>query len=242
MTEDRFEEGLTRRGWIKGALAVGVAGVAGASGASTVRTLASDPSPVPQETFLYVDPQGARLPVWWKERGLVGEEARLHDFTPGDGANVLWRWHLTEEGAVAGGLSALLMRVDEEVLEFPAGYRHEDFVVRGLYAVFNCCTHACCRPGWRLTPRAAYSLDLGYDTIFCPCHCAQFHPTRVGIFTHPGPPEGSGATYIGVVNVAGPAKRGMPLIPLEVRDDRIVGKLRDPNWYRYLDTMRRPLP
>lgn len=236
------KEGISRRGFVKGALVIGAAGAALAGGAASLTTLAGDPRPEVQETFLYVNVEGARRTPWWVDRGLVGKRARISHFREGDGANVLWRWHVDANRDVAVGVSALLMRVDDAQLAFPSGYAKEDFVVGGLYAIFNCCTHACCRPGWQLVPRSEYGHDLGYDTIFCVCHCAQFHPTRIGVYTHPEPPDGSGATYIGVANVAGPANRGMPLIPTEVQEDVILGRIKDPDWYRYLDTMRHPLP
>lgn len=228
--------GITRRAWLKGALVVGTASLAGPGGYATLETLVgANRPPAVKETFLYVNPEGANRPVWLVERGLVGKEARLRHFSVGDGANVLWRWHLDPDRNVGGGASALLMRVNEDELEFPEEYAMEEFVVGGLYAVFNCCTHACCRAGWQLIPRTSYGHDMGYDTIFCPCHCAQFHPTQIAVFSHPGPPEGNGARYIGVRNVAGPANRGMPLIPIRVEEDVIHGDTTYPEWYRYLD-------
>jgi Rieske Fe-S protein len=234
-------EGISRRGFVKGALAMGATGVAIAGGGAALQTLAGEPSPDVQETFLYVNAEGARVPVWWVDRGLVGKRARFSHFRRGQGANMLWRWHV-RDGKVTGGVSALLMCVDEKQLEFPVEYVQEEFVAAGLYAVFNCCTHACCRPGWQLVPRMEFRNNLGYNTIYCVCHCAQFHPTRIREYTHPGPPHGSGASYIGVANVAGPADRGMPLIPIAVQNDFVLGKMKNPDWYRYLDTMRNPLP
>ncbi len=233
-------KGISRRGFVKGALAMGVAGAAVAGGALTLRSLVNNVPPDVQESFLYVNAFGASQEPWWVERGLAGREARFSHFETGSGANVLWRWYLDDDRTVVGGVSALHMRVDEEKVEFPPGYAREEFVVEGLYAVFNCCTHACCRPSWQLIPRSRFKNDLGFETIYCPCHDAQYHPTRIVVDNHPRPPQGSGAQYIGVARLAGPANRGMPLIPIEVRDDVVLGKLRDLDWYRYLDTMDRP--
>ncbi|MCJ2531796.1 MAG: twin-arginine translocation signal domain-containing protein [Candidatus Thermoplasmatota archaeon] len=238
--EDEAKKGITRRGFVKGAIAAGAASVVAVGGYTALQTLTGERRPIPQETFLYLNPEGAEVPPWFVERGLIGKEARLSHFGVGDGANVLWIWHIDEGGNPAGGVSALLMHVDEQELEFPPGYVREEFVVEGLYAVFNCCTHVCCRAGWRLIRRSMYRNELGFDTIYCVCHDAQFHPTRIVEATHPSPPQG--ARYIGVAHIAGPGYGGMPLIPLEVRDDLILGKLREPDWYRYLDTMTRPLP
>ncbi len=240
--EDEAKKGITRRGFVKGAIAAGAASVVAVGGYTAFQTLTGERRPIPQETFLYLNPEGAQVTPWFVERGLIGREARLSHFRVGDGANVLWRWHIDEGGNPTGGVSALLMRVDEQELEFPPGYVREEFVIEGLYAVFNCCTHACCRAGWRLIRRSMYRDNLGFDTIYCVCHDAQYHPTRIAVYTHRGPPYGSGARYIGVAHVAGPGDTGMPLVPLEVRDDLVLGKLREPDWYTYLDTMTRPLP
>ncbi len=237
--DGEIKEGISRRGFVKGALAMGVVGAAVAGGALALRSLVDNVPPDAQETFLYVGAFVTPKP-WWVARGLVGEEARFSHFKVGSGANVLWRWYLDDDRTVVGGVSALLMRVDEGKVEFPSGYAREEFVVEGLYAVFNCCTHACCRPGWQLIPRSSYKNDLGLETLYCPCHDAQYHPTRIVLDTHPEPPYGSGAQYIGVARLAGPANRGMPLIPIEVREDVVLGKLREVDWYRYLDTMDRP--
>ena len=236
------KEGISRRGFVKGALAMGVAGAAVAGGAFTLRSLVGNILPDVQETFLYVSAYGAPDTPWWIERGLVGEEARFSHFKIGSGANVSWRWYLDANRNVVAGASVLLMRVSPEKLEFPEGYPRDEFVVDGLYAVFNVCPHAGCSPSWKLVPRHKQCDDPGYETIFCPCHYSHFHSTRMSVFTHPGPPAGSGATYLGVAEVSGPSGRGMPLIPIELQGDHLIGKLKEPDWYRYLDTMRRPLP
>ena len=83
------KEGISRRGFVKGALALGAAGVAVAGGAASIQTLAGDSPPVAHEThetFLYLNPEGAPLPVWWVERGLVGKKARLGHFQVRQGA------------------------------------------------------------------------------------------------------------------------------------------------------------
>ncbi len=178
------------------------------------------------DTFVY-EPPSTTLPVWYVEEGLVGEEALLSHFQPGRGAAVAWR----------AGFPTLLLMMDEKDLQFPEGYAKDDFVIQGLYAVFNCCTHMCCQTGWHFVPRESQRKDLGYDTLYCPGHSSQYDPRRLAEYQHPGGlfGGGEGATYLGIYKVpkVGPAKRGMPLIPLELDGDRIVGRLKDPDWYRY---------
>jgi Rieske Fe-S protein len=241
------EEGMTRRSFLKGALAAGTAGFLGVAGFTTVQSLISPEVKVKGQvldTFIYINPEGARLPIWFED--LIGEEAKITHFKPGRGANVLWKAVIDEEGQIVPftGFPGLLIQLNEEELEFPQGYSMDEFVVEGLYAIFNCCTHACCRPGWQLIPRSAYKVDPGYDTVYCVCHDSQYNPRRIFKYRHPPPPDASGAEYIGIYKEPGlgPADRGMPLIPIELDGNKIVGISRDQNWYRYLDFKSRIIP
>lgn len=228
--------GLSRRELLKAGAIVGATAVTGLGAYVVVQSLTVRPEPTEvRDTFVYAEVVGAELPPWWVEEGLLGEEARFSDLEPGRGANALWRSVWDDEGNLVGGLPALLMGVDEDEIAFPPSYPKDEFVVGGVYAVFNCCTHACCRPGWKLREPRNYHTYLGYETLYCPCHDAQFHPDVIVEDRHPDPPMASGAEYVGVQAVAGPVDRAMPLIPLEADGDRIVGQLRYPGWYRYLD-------
>lgn len=230
------EEGLSRRELLKAGAVVGATALTGLGAYLVVQSLTARPGRTEvRDTFVYVEAQGALATPWWEEAGLVGQEAFFVDFEPGRGANVLWRSVWDADGELAGGLPALLMGVDEADVTFPASYPKQEFIVDGVYAVFNCCTHACCRSGWKMREPPNYVEYLGYETLYCPCHDGQFHPDVVVEDQHPEPPIASGAPYIGVKPVAGPVERAMPLIPLEADGERIVGLLRYPGWYRYLD-------
>ncbi len=195
------------------------------------------------DSFIYEEPRTS-LPVWYVEEGLIGQEALLSHFNPGRGAAVAWRMETQKGDPRPGtGVPALLLMMEESALEFPKGYVREDFVIQGLYAVFNCCTHLCCQSGWQFLPRERQRTDLGYDTVYCPCHASQYDSRRLEQYRHPRGPRGEGAEYLGIYKVpkVGPANRGMPLIPLERDGDRIVGRLKDPDWYRYQKFRRRNL-
>lgn len=242
--ENAEKEGIKRRTLLKAVVATSLGSIAAGFGILVgleVQRRAPQRERQVLSTFLYAEQFGIRLPTWYDD--FLGQEARITHFEPGKGVNVVWRAELDEKGAVipSTGLPALLIMMDEETLEFPTGYARSEFVIQGLYAVFNCCTHACCKPGWQLIPRSQYRLDLGYETIYCPCHDSQFDPRRLAEYTHAPPPEASGATYLGVYHEpqSGPAKIGMPLIPIVLEGDRIVGRLSYPEWYRYLDTKGR---
>jgi Rieske Fe-S protein len=232
------EEGVSRRSFLKGAFAAGTAGLLGATAYGTLRSLISPPfKPVGDVTdsFVYIMPERAELPIWYED--LIGEEALVDHFDPGMGAGVSWKRVVDEEGSlVFPGFPALLLRMEEETLTFPEEYPRDDFVVDGIYAVFNCCTHACCPPGWQLIPREKYTVDPGFETVYCQCHFSQYDPRKIEKYTHPPPPEASGAEYIGISKIPGlgPADRGMPLIKVGLEGRKLVGQAADVEWYRYL--------
>lgn len=236
MRDDSKAQGVSRRTLLKTALLAGAASLVGLGGFATVRTLTYVPRKTVRETFLYLRMPGDLTP-WWEERGLVGQPARWHDFGLDQGANVLWRTVEDADGKVlpGSGFPALLLRVGDDRPKFPEGYPRERFMVSGLYAVFNVCPHAGCRANWKVTPLSDMETHLPYPPICCPCHYAEFDPYAIEEYHHPRPPEGNGARYPGVRVVQGPAHRGMPLIPLEVVDGLVVGRMRDPEWYAYLD-------
>ncbi len=241
------EDGITRRTFLKGASIAGGAALAGVGVYGTVRSLVSPPVTVQgtvQDTFIYVRPEGALLPIWYD--GLFGEEARLSHFDVERGANVLWKVVIDGDGQIVPftGFPGLILRMEEDVLEFPEGFPRDDYVLNGLYAIFNCCPHACCRPGFQLIPRTSYLIDPGYETVYCPCHDSQYNPRRLEKSAHPPPPDASGAEYVGIYKEPGlgPADRGMPLIPLELEGDKLVGVAKNESWYQYLDFKRRVIP
>ncbi|MEE9173639.1 MAG: hypothetical protein V3U30_01525 [Thermoplasmata archaeon] len=246
--EEEEKPGLTRRSFLRGAVAAGSIGFIGAAGFGTVVSLLSPPTECRGEilsSFLYINPEGAQLPVWFVEQGLVGQEARITDFQPGRGANVIWKATISEDGQIACGFSAQLIQMDPAELSLPddPDFNPGEFVLGGLYALFNCCTHACCRPGWRLIPRSQYRDDLGHETIYCVCHDSQYNPRMISKYQHPPPPDASGAEYFGIhKDVAGPAPRGMPLIPLELDGTKIIGRVKNQAWYQYLDSKNKTIP
>lgn len=233
--------GITRRAFLaKASVVAGAVSLSAVGGYAAVRSLTPS-GPEVSDAFLYLRPEGAPREAWWVSEGLVGKAARLRDFRPGRGANVLWRTALDEKGSIVSGVPALLIQVEEEALEFPEAYPRKAFVIDGLYAVYNLCPHAGCRTSWKLNP-VKLDLGLGYELVCCPCHYAHFDPYVVRVFRHPPPPEASGAEYVGISHVAGPVDRGMPLIPIETRAGTIHGAMNDPEWYTYLDSEGGILP
>ncbi|MFQ6013190.1 MAG: ubiquinol-cytochrome c reductase iron-sulfur subunit [Thermoplasmata archaeon] len=244
--DEEERAGITRRSFLRGAVVAGSVGLVGAAGFGTVVSLISPPTTCRGEllsSFLYINPEGVG-DVWFVREGLVGEEARITDFQPGRAANALWKATISDDGQIACGFSALLIQMDPSELTFPDDFVPAEFVLGGLYAIFNCCTHACCRPSWQLIPRSGYKVDLGYENIYCPCHDSQYNPRVITKYQHPPPPDASGAEYFAVHKEVGvgPAPRGMPLIPLELEGTKIIGRVKNQGWYQYLDSKSKTIP
>ncbi|MFQ5872030.1 MAG: hypothetical protein ACE5IB_07720 [Candidatus Geothermarchaeales archaeon] len=231
--------GISRRTLLKVAALAAGAGFVGGSIPALMAYLARSPPLDVQDTFVYeatnVRSGDVQLTQWYED--LVGQEARFSDFGPGIGANVVWKLPREKKSAsLTWDPPALLIQVNEEDLEFPPRYSRTEFVIDGLYAIFNVCTFEGCETYWKLISRSQYLMDPGYDAIHCQCHSSSWNPLRIAEYRHPPPPEGSGERYIGVFKEPGfgPADRGMPLIPIERRGDKIAGRMEDPAWYRYL--------
>ncbi len=232
------DEGVDRRSFLRGAVAAGAAGFIGVTAYGTIRSLIAPPSKAAGEVndgFIYAAPQDPKLPIWYEN--LVGTEARIDHFEVGKGAAVRWKAITDEDGNIAfPGFAAQLIRMDEAILGVPEGFPRDEFLIDGLFGLFNVCPHAGCPPGWQLVPRGDYVVDPGFETIYCECHFSQYDPRKIAPYKHPPPPEGSGAEYFGVFKIPGlgPADRGMPLIALELEGSRIIGRVRNSAWYQYL--------
>ena len=140
-----------------------------------------------------------------------------------DGAAMLWRAVLDEEGKAAPGtgIPAILLRVDPSQIKTSFDQLFSGIVAPGIIAFMSKCTHACCVPNWRL---ARKELRIFY----CICHDSQYNPLEIVQYTHP-----TGVKYWGAKRIAGPAPRGIPVIPLQLDGDKIVGRIDAPGWYTY---------
>jgi Rieske Fe-S protein len=140
------------------------------------------------------------------------------------------------------------MRLDPARIIVPPDLQ-ERVTAGGLVALFNTCTHLCCNsgshfinpggtnmvspvpaedvlahPNYTLSGLPVVAPDIGI--IDCPCHDAQFDPFRLVWANHP-----NGVRYLGANWVWGPARRALPVIPLEVSGTTMRGLNTHPEWH-----------
>jgi Rieske Fe-S protein len=136
---------------------------------------------------------GADNGTWYS--GRAGSEVQVKDFDQvGKGANVLWR----------GSISAVIIRVDESKLR---GTKANN----GLIAFSTSCTHLCCVATWHVD-------RPNEDVIYCRCHDGVFDPYDVIKDVMPGVGE-----YLGAKVIAGPPPRALPLLPIQIKDGKVLG-------------------
>jgi Rieske Fe-S protein len=136
---------------------------------------------------------GPEKGTWYADK--AGTEVKLEDFDQiGKGAGVLWR----------GSISGIVIRVDESKLRGAKA-------TSGLVAFAGACTHLCCIATWRLDRPSE-------DVLFCRCHDGAFDPYDVVKDTMP-----NGTEYIGAKVTAGPPPRAQPMIPIEIKDGKVLG-------------------
>ena len=147
-------------------------------------------------------------------------------------------------------MAVLVIRVKYDAPEFqvstdlvpPRGFSfyHDDPGQRIRIVVFaDRCTHLCCPPGWHVitdtVPDRAYRIPpptysvYGQDPIFCICHGSQYDPLLLTTNVHPR----NGVPYLGATHVHGPTQRALPIVPVRVDGEVLVGGMPDPRWYDY---------
>lgn len=220
---------VSRRTFIKAT--VGAAAAAGAASTGLVAAEALFPYKRPgtvlkEGTLVYTADEGAKKQnVWYLDR--VGQEAFARDFdAPGKGAQVLWN-----------GFAAMLIKLDEgrfvnlkgqATVTNPEGKAYTVVpgtpgVVDDVIGLWGICPHACCKPNWRI------SRPDVKDLIWCICHDSRYDPHALVVDKSP-----TGVQYRCAMFAGGPAKRGLPQIPLRKEaDGRLVGVPEDVAWYLY---------
>lgn len=242
----------TRRDWLK---AGGLAAASGAAGLVVgTKVLApllgppTQPSGEVREDFVYTQAPSSQ---WWDD--LVGQPARVTDFGEWEGASAIWRGLFRHGAHVPGtGFPVLVIRVkrDDTHLEPPPPFLTPPTGFEFFYddpnrdlrivVVSARCTHLCCYTGWHTLPPEIPPLEnyfrssptrevYGEVPIYCICHDAQFDPL---VFGENWVVWGS-FSYLGIQAVGGPARHGLPVVPVKAVNDVLFGGMGDPRWYAY---------
>ncbi len=240
----------TRRDWLGAAVALCAIGAGGVLGGYASVQLLSSPDGPQREiraSFRY-----GKSPDTW-HAALEGEPMRVTDFGLWQGAPGLWLQEFENGAPVAfTGFPVLVIRVPRDDANFrapsdvplPSGvYLYVDDPVRDIRIVgfYNRCTHLCCRTSWHRYPVPAGLLGdidpgptwdvYGLDPIWCLCHDAMFDPMVLEWGGHPTANPRRPTGYVGARVVHGPAKTPLPVVPLHVENDVLIGVMADPDWY-----------
>jgi Rieske Fe-S protein len=250
MDDEEDQKGLSRREWVKIGLAIGGAAAATAGGITLLSPLLRGPGSV-RDLTEQIRYTRFPTPQWWNDR--EGQPIRASDLKVWQGATGVWRPVLSDGKIVHGtGYPVLVIRVkrDDSVFKapkpdevsLPAGYGlYYDDPSRDLriVAFYDRCAHLCCYPGWQVVqdppPSRDYVSDAptyrvyGLDPIYCVCHGSQYDPMVLVAEVNPT----NGVRYVGPSRVHGPSSRAIPIIPLRVEDDVLLGGMPDPGWYQY---------
>jgi len=245
--DETQEPGLTRREWVRLALAAGAVGSFAAMGATVAGQILPPPPRFEGEVRDTIYYTKWPTHAWWNDR--QGRPIRVTDFKVWEGATGVWRG-LFKDGRwiPSTGYPALVIRIPYIAPEFtapevemlPEGYDlyFEDPIreIR-LVVLYDRCPHLCCPPGWHVVtdvdplrdykPGSPTFSVYGQDPVFCVCHGSQYDPLLLAVDVN----SKSGAAYVGAKNVHGPTRRSLPVIPIRAVDDVLVGGMPDPRWY-----------
>lgn len=148
---------------------------------------------------------GPEKKTWYSDKS--GTEVMAQDFDQvGKGAGVLWR----------GEIPAILIRVDESKLRGTTANN-------GLIAFVSACTHLCCIASWHLD-------RPNEDVLFCRCHDGIFDPYDIvkDVML-------DGTEYLGAKVIKGPPSRAAPMIPVEIKDGKVLGVASNLDIYYYCE-------
>ena len=184
---------MSRRQFVEAIVSVGIAGTVVSFLSLLMSLLPSAGAGEQQGEVDNVFTYGPEKGTWYSAK--AGTEVMREDFDEvGKGAGVLWR----------KSIPAIVIRVDENRLRGAKA-------TNGLIAFAAACTHLCCISTWHLD-------RPNEDVLFCRCHDGAFDPYNIvkDVMLN-------GAEYLGAKVMAGPAPRAVPIIPIEIKDEKIAG-------------------
>ncbi len=219
MERDKPEEKirLTKRKFVKACIG---ASAAAALGGTTISLLKASLPPELQASGLtaafkyYVNKDEKREgKLWYANKG--EEEAKAVDFQIGKGASTIWR----------GNIPAIILKLEKGKFKNRVEGVVED--KDGVVVAFSAkCVHLCCLPNWMKS-------KPDFDNIYCPCHDSVYDPYDIVEEEYKNEKTGEVVKYLGARRIAGPAPRSLPMIPIEIKDGKIMGLPAALAWLAY---------
>ncbi|MAH17931.1 MAG: hypothetical protein CL960_05525 [Euryarchaeota archaeon] len=218
---------VTRRDFLKGALALAGSGLGGALAVPGLKTLL--PPPVthcnPDEvhdTLLYKE----REPGTWYEP-MAGNVARKEDFALNQSAMVTWAPKELE--AELGSCEAVLTLVKVPTEDSMAEWGIPDDSGNTMMMAYNTykCPHLCCKPVFK-DEGIGISGDSYENMFLCPCHLSRFDPLSIVENI-----DEKGRPVMVAELVEGPSPYGLPIVPIIERDGGLVGRTDKLEWLKY---------
>ena len=217
---------ITRRSFLKGALALAGTGMSGALAVPGLKTLL--PPPVincnPDEahdTLTYKREEG----TWYES--LEGKVALKEDFQLNQSAMVMWAPKELEEelGSCKAVLTLVKVPTEDTMTEWGVPDDGGNTIMMA-YHTYKC-PHLCCKPVFE-KEGTGISGDPFENMFLCPCHLSRFDPLSIIENI-----DEKGRPVMVAELVEGPAPYGLPIVPLDERSGELVGKTDKLEWLKY---------
>ena len=217
---------ITRRSFLKGALALAGTGMSGALAVPGLKTLL--PPPVvhcnPDEahdTLTYKGEEGS----WYES--LEGKVALKEDFQLNQSAMVMWAPKELEEelGSCKAVLTLVKVPAEDTMTEWGVPDDGGNTMMMA-YHTYKC-PHLCCKPVFK-KEGTGISGDPFENMFLCPCHLSRFDPLSIIENI-----DEKGRPVMVAELVEGPAPYGLPIVPLDERSGELVGKTDKLEWLKY---------
>jgi len=219
---------VTRRNFLKGALALAGSGMGGALSVPALMTLLPPPvvrcnSDEAYDTLLFKE----REPGTWYEP-LAGKVARKEDFALNQAAMVTWAPKELEQelGTCEIVLTLIKLPAEEAMIEWGISDDGGN-VVMMAYHTYKC-PHLCCKPVFMKEGLSSLSGGTYENMFLCPCHLSRFDPLSIVEAT-----DELGRKVMVAELVEGPAPYGLPIVPIIERDGELIGRTDKLEWLKY---------
>ena len=218
---------VTRRTFLKGALALAGTGMSGALAVPALKSLLPPPvircnSDEAHDTLTYKGESG----TWYES--LEGKVARKEDFQLNQSAMIMWAPKELEEELGSCNVVLTLVKVPAE--DAMAEWGIPDDGGNAMMMAYHTykCPHLCCKPVFKNKGVSSLSGDAYENMFLCPFHLSRFDPLSIIENI-----DEKGRPVMVAELIEGPAPYGLPIVPLVERDGELVGTTDKLEWLKY---------